>query len=63
MIVSLHLLQSSLFWNIKVIIKIRAKNLLRKVDLKLINLIKIKVSSKITKTRKNQLITDKHKDF
>jgi hypothetical protein len=63
MIVSLHLLPSSLFWNIKVIIKIRAKNLLRKVDLKLINLIKIKVSSKITKTRKNQLITDKHKDF
>ena len=43
--------------------KIRVKNHLRKVDLKLINLIKIKVSSKIIKIRKNQLTTDKHKDF
>jgi hypothetical protein len=46
-----------------VITKIRAKNHPKKVDLKSINLIKVKTFSKIIKIHRNLLMGDKHKDF
>ena len=65
MIVYLHFLPNSLFWNTKVIIKIKVKNHLKKMGLKLklINPIKAKTYLKIVKIHWNQMKWNKQKVF